>query len=213
MDTMDTMDSNFITEKYQEKFTNHIFKLCLKMIKLPDLHRNIYICCDRNDKYIEKFAHNLLLSSVPKINIYYQKWMAPPGGKLDNFQFIDKALKDSEIVLLVGSTYLFSLSDYIRCGIEEKIIIPIWFEGNFNEIFPGRFQVLPGQSFMDNYYDAFFKLMVDLYKLDPIDNQIYDTRDKFYRLLQNQSMYNEFVENEIKRETEDNNEIMKMLGI
>jgi len=93
---------------------------------------------------------------------------------------IDKALEDSKIVSLVGSAYLFSLSSYIRCGIEEKIIIPIWFEGNFNENFPCRFLVLPSQSFVDNYCDAFFKFMVDLYKLNPIDNQIYVTRDKFH---------------------------------
>jgi len=52
---------NFITEKYKEKFTNRVFKLCLKMIKLPNSHRNIYICCERHNKYIEKFACDLLL--------------------------------------------------------------------------------------------------------------------------------------------------------
>lgn len=190
-----------------DSFTHYVFQLCLKMIRLSN-HRNIYVLCEFNDSGADALVTDLSIMGIPKDFLFYQKWTAPPGSGIDNLQFHDAAIAATEVALLFDMT----LSSYLRISLQNKVVIPVYFN-NHPAKMPGQYQVFPGFNFTDEYYNNFFRLITSLYKLNPINNEVYEIQRRFHRLLESEKLKDRFEKEQARLQQQDELEIFAMLGV
>jgi hypothetical protein len=195
--------TNLREEEVALKAHTQLFHEYLMKIKqdLENLNFNptIFICYAgateiEDTPQFDTFAYDLLHSGIKKENLYYK---LGPGGGVTIHQHASRIFNVDKVIV-VGSSKLKedyekrqggrghttqvieNLSTRInREGTEG--IIPLWFQGKFEECFPLTFASLPHQYLGKDYFTSFFDLLANLYALSSYDNFILKYKTDFDR--------------------------------
>jgi len=217
----------------KEEYCRHNFKMILN--ELAQLHfepftKTIYIHYFENkngihSKNIECLAKDLKSVGIPFDKILYDKWHARPGSIFMVGHYPDHALEKCDIVFIVGSEDLAknyeTKEDYWQYNIlckmaynntepNKKILIPVWFDGEFEDIFPLCLQCHRGQSLVD-YYDGFFSLLESIYQLDPVDNVVKKIQKRFKHIMDNTDFYEKYVKDQAELKAKEREEAIKKI--
>lgn len=165
-------------------------------------HPTIFLCYNQNDiesrSRVKLLAQDLSRAGIPRKNILYDDWGGKPGGKLNKLQYSDQ-ISSSERVIVIGSPSLArpyeQLNEFIRTDINilrtrlsqkgAEGIIPVGFEGEYQDNFPQGIHFLNFRFLGDGYFYPFFDLLIDLYQLNPVKNPILKYQEDFLRRCKN----------------------------
>ena len=138
-------------------------------------------------------ASNLSTAGLPLDHLFYTRYTNRPGSGQTTHQYQDRVLRETDLVLCVGSPEFASLTpDYSglnmfsqillnhRRSSQKWITIPLWFEGSMEENFPTQLHYIPGRKLTSPI--DFFDLLVDIHCLCPVENIIIPCKEQFYRI-------------------------------
>lgn len=215
----------YLESKLRKEFTKKIFQGCLTKLKnkLPSFDKKIFVYYfgKNNKKCIRNFVNNLMDIGIKKSNLLYDKVSASAGNSLNQYQFNDKALDESDIAIVIGSSDLknsdnywhqYTLSELPSHKGKRKTVMKVWFTGSMEDNFPKMYHHFWGYSLL-NYYDDFFSFVAKLYQLDPIENIVFQKNNMFQRIIENKESFNQFILKSKEEYEEGIDNLKKMLGL
>ncbi len=145
-----------------------------------------------NAKHIErvkKLYQELTLTGIPSDHVYVD---VRPVGTRDVFRYADKVLTAKKVIVVGSSgfkkeyesskglvtTTITNLRLRLLGG-DRKGIIPLWFEGRFEDAFPVGLYSLPTRDLGVDYHLSFFDLLMDLYQVDSFSHPIKSLKEEF----------------------------------
>ncbi|AIL13711.1 hypothetical protein IM40_09825 (plasmid) [Candidatus Paracaedimonas acanthamoebae] len=189
-------------EAHRRLFYGHLQEVRTQVFLNMPSHPTIFLCYDQNDigsrAKVKLLAQDLSCAGIPQKNIFYDDCARRPGGELNKLQYSDQ-ISSSERVIVIGSPSLVKpdeqMSDSVRTDINllrtrlsqkgAKGIIPVWFEGKYQDNFPQGIHFLNFRFLGNSYFYPFFDLLIDIYQLNPVKNTIFKYQEEFLRRCKN----------------------------
>ncbi|MBL0941452.1 MAG: SEL1-like repeat protein [Alphaproteobacteria bacterium] len=215
-----------------------LFQSHLKAVKekLQDPPPVVFLSYSREDSYpqmkAKSLAEDLVRAGVPYENVLLDQWSNRPGSGGNVFAHADKVAEAKKVILIgspelkdkytKGEGLITQEINTLRNRIIERRtdgIIPVWFEDSYEMNFPAGLQSLQARSLVGDYCSKFFDLLVDIYQLHPVKNEVNKIQEDFLRraskisegILKSYASNLQKVHQEIAEE--DENVILSMLSL
>jgi hypothetical protein len=193
------------TSLREEEFQAHtkLFHHYLEQLKQDlgqhNTNSTIFICYTpanetEETSQLDILASDFIRSGIKNESLYYK---LKPGGGVTVHQHAGRIFNVDKVIV-VGSSKLkedyekqqgerghtTQIIENLLTRINKKGtegIIPLWFEGRFEENFPQAFASLPYQYLGKDYFLSFFDLLMNLHTSDPYNNSIQTHKANFDR--------------------------------
>jgi hypothetical protein len=190
-------DQKVVLQAHAQLFRSTLEKVKQELEHQPD--PTIFICYALVDEteetlQLDTLASDLIRSGIKEEKLYYK---LRPGGGVNVHQHAERIFNVDKVIV-IGSSKLKEDYEKQQGGrghatqvIENlltriskkgtKGIIPLWFEGQFEDNFPLIFDSLAKQYLGKDYFLSFFDLLMSLQDLNPYNNSIQTHKTTFDR--------------------------------
>jgi TPR repeat protein len=190
-------DQKILLQAYTRLFHHYLSEI-KKDLEKHNANLTIFICYAlpneiEDTPQLNTLAYDLIRSGIKESNLYYK---LRPGGvtihQHASYIFnVDKVivvgsskLKEDYEKQKGGRGHTSQIIENLLTRINKKGtegIIPLWFEGRYEENFPETFASLPHKYLGKDYFLSFFDLLANLHPSEPYSNNIQTHKANFDR--------------------------------